>query len=96
MIISVIAMGMNGNRRRDGCAPRGPVFAPTIDSMTTVDLQYNLEIPAFSMSEGGNMTLGIKNVGNEEPPIENVDGGYDYFTHDPIGRIYYARFTVAF
>jgi outer membrane receptor for ferrienterochelin and colicin len=71
-------------------------FAPTIDSMTTVDLQYNLELPSFSMTQGSNLTLGIKNVANEEPPIENVDGGYDYFTHDPLGRIYYARYSVAF
>jgi outer membrane receptor protein involved in Fe transport len=71
-------------------------LAPTIDSMTTVDLQYNVELPAFSMIQASNLTLGIKNVGNEEPPKENVDGGYDYFTHDPIGRIYYARYSVAF
>lgn len=71
-------------------------LAPTIDSMTTVDLQYNFEIPAFYMTQGSSLTLGIKNVGNEEPPIENVDGGYDYYTHDPLGRIYYASYSVAF
>ncbi len=39
---------------------------------------------------------GEKNLLNEEPPLVNVDGAYDYYTHDPRGRIYYARYQLRF
>jgi hypothetical protein len=69
-------------------------FAPEIDSFTTVDLQYNFELPALSFQdEGSVLTFGVKNVGNEVPPRVNTDGGFDPFTHDPRGRIYYGRVT---
>ena len=69
-------------------------FAPEIDSFTTVDLQYNFELPALSFQEEGSvLTFGVKNVGNEVPPRVNTDGGFDPFTHDPRGRIYYGRVT---
>ena len=67
-------------------------LAPTIGSHTELDLQYSLqEIGVF----GGSSTFvfGIKNLTNKEPPIVNVDGGFDYFTHDPRGRIFYTRLT---
>ena len=71
-------------------------FAPTIDAFTTVDVQYNFQLPAFSFqSEGSTLTLGIKNVANEEPPLLNNDGAYDPFTHDPRGRIFYARYLLS-
>ena len=70
-------------------------YAETIDSMTTVDLQYRLELPAFtSRQQGSQLTLGVKNLLNEEPPLVNVDGAYDYYTHDPRGRIFYARYQL--
>ena len=70
-------------------------FAPTIDSMTTVDIQYNFQLPAFSFqSEGSTVTLGMKNALNEEPPLLNNDGAFDPFTHDPRGRIFYARYNL--
>ena len=72
-------------------------YAETIDSMTTVDLQYRFELPAFtSRRQGSQLTLGVKNLFNEEPPLVNVDGAYDYYTHDPRGRIYYARYQLRF
>ena len=68
---------------------------PKIDSMTTVDLQYSLQLPAFGLqAEGSSLTLGAKNVFNKEPPFVNVDGAYDPFAHDPRGRIWYGRYTV--
>jgi hypothetical protein len=71
-------------------------FAPTIDSMTTIDLQYNFALPELGFqSEGSSITLGIKNAANEVAPRENVDGGFDAFTHDPRGRIYYAKYLMS-
>jgi iron complex outermembrane receptor protein len=69
-------------------------FAPEIDSFTTIDVQYNLALPALSFqNEGSVVTFGIKNLANEVPPLVNTDGAFDPFTHDPRGRIYYGRFT---
>ncbi|MEZ5560275.1 MAG: TonB-dependent receptor [Pseudomonadales bacterium] len=82
--------------------PQDPVrgayfgFHPDIDSMTTVDVQYSLQLPAFSFQEeGSSITIGMKNALNETPPKVNVDGGYDPFTHNPMGRIFYGRYTLS-
>ena len=72
-------------------------FAETIDSMTTVDLQYRLKLPPLAAGQKDSLlTLGVKNLLNEDPPLVNVDGAYDYYTHDPRGRIYYARYRLQF
>ena len=69
-------------------------FATTIDSHTELDLQYSMHISKTGWLDGSStFVLGIKNLTNEEPPVVNVDGGYDYFTHDPRGRIFYGRLT---
>jgi len=70
-------------------------LAPTIDSFTTVDLQYTYDMPELGFqAEGSVLTLGIKNASNEEPPLVNTDGAFDAFTHDPRGRIYYFRYLL--
>lgn len=72
-------------------------YAETIDSMTTVDLQYRLELPTLTARQKGSyVTVGVKNLLNEGPPLVNVDGAYDYYTHDPRGRIFYARYRMQF
>ena len=72
-------------------------YAPTIDSMTTVDAQYVVELPAlFSSRLGSQLTLGARNLFNQEPPLVNVDGAFDYYTHDPRGRIIYLRYRMDF
>ena len=69
-------------------------FAPTIDSHTELDLQYSMHISETGWLDGSStFVLGIKNLTNEEPPVVNENGGYDYFTHDPRGRIFYGRLT---
>ncbi len=70
-------------------------FAETIESMTTIDVQYELDLPVPGMESASSaLTLGAKNIANEEPPLVNVDGAYDYYTHDPRGRIWYARYSI--
>ena len=70
-------------------------FAETIESMTTIDLQYELDLPVPGLESASSaLTLGAKNVANEAPPLVNVDGAYDYYTHDPRGRIWYARYKI--
>ncbi len=71
-------------------------FAPKIDSMTTLDLQYSYDLPELGFqSEGSAITLGIKNATDEDPPLVNTDGAFDPFTHDPRGRIYYLRYMLS-
>ena len=70
--------------------------AETIRSMTTADLQYRLELPALIQRLATNqLTLGIKNLFNKSPPWVNVDGAYDYYTHDPRGRMLYLRYRLS-
>ena len=63
----------------------------TIESMTTINAQYRIDLPELLDSE---LALGVKNLLNEDPPWVNVDGAYDYYTHDPTGRVYYARYRL--
>ena len=72
-------------------------YAETIDSMTTVDAQYLVELPAaFSAQTGSRLTLGVRNLFNQAPPLMNVDGAFDSYTHDPRGRILYLRYLAQF
>ena len=63
----------------------------SIDSMTTVNAQYRVDLPEVLDSQ---LALGVKNLLNEDPPWVNVDGAYDYYTHDPTGRVYYVRYRI--
>lgn len=70
-------------------------FAETIESMTTIDVQYEIDLPVPGLESATSaLTIGVKNAGNEDPPLVNVDAAYDYYTHDPRGRIWYARYKV--
>lgn len=70
---------------------------PNIDSYTTVDVAYTYTLPQLGFqADGSAITLGVKNIANEEPPKMNTDGGYDAFSGaSPIGRIFYARYKMA-
>ena len=69
---------------------------PTIDDHTTADVQFNYELPAFAFQqEGSVVTLGVKNVTDEDPPFVNTDGAFDPFVHDPRGRLFYFRYRLA-
>ena len=67
-------------------------FAPVVESMTTVDAQYRTCISNWGVGSLPTwLSIGVKNLLNEAPPLVVVDGAYDYYSHDPRGRIYYAR-----
>jgi len=73
----------------------GNLLNDKVDSFTTVDLQYSYELPAWGIqAEGSRITFGGMNVFNETPPKLNFDGGFDPFTHDARGAIWYARYTM--
>ena len=67
-------------------------YADYVKSMTTIDGQYSFRLPSFGPRNANiRLTLGAKNLMNREPPLVIVDGAYDYFSHDPRGRIYYLQ-----
>lgn len=68
-----------------------------IDSHTTVDLQYNVQLPSyFGLNEGAYLSIGAINVFDNAPPLVRTNGGFDSKVHDPRGRLVYARVTQRF
>lgn len=62
-----------------------------IESMTTVDLQYNYNLGETGFLSDANITLGIQNVFDEEAPHIAVVTAFDGTLHDGRGRIWFAR-----
>ena len=68
-----------------------------IDSFTTLDAQYSIDL-GDRLMEGmdTSITLGVINAGNENPPLVRIAGNYDPKTGDPRGRRAYLKVTVGF
>jgi hypothetical protein len=62
-----------------------------VDSSLTYDVQF-----VYSGFANSDVTLGIENVTDDTPPFANQEEGYDFATHDPRGRFFYARYKYAF
>ncbi|WP_417449505.1 TonB-dependent receptor plug domain-containing protein [Kordiimonas sp.] len=68
-----------------------------VGSMTTVDAQYTLQLSAFSDGlEGSSLQLGVINAFDKAPPYVMTNGGYESRTHDPRGRMVYAKIVASF
>lgn len=64
----------------------------TVDSYQTFDGQFS-----YSGFENMNLTAGINNILDEDPPFSNSSyTGYDSATHNPTGRFYYVRLNHQF
>jgi iron complex outermembrane receptor protein len=63
----------------------------TVDSLLTWDIQF-----VYLGIRNSTVTLGVKNLTNEDPPYANEPEGYDYATHDPRGRFLYGTFAYKF
>lgn len=75
-----------------------PKESSKIDAFTTVDAQYSANLGITEDSEAV-LTLGIKNLLDEEPPrVFNGFGNlsYDPKQHNPLGRVFYAKVKLAF
>lgn len=75
-----------------------PSESQTIDAFTSVDAQYSVIFDVTQNSEAI-LTLGIKNLFDEEPPrVFNGYGNlsYDPKQHNPLGRVIYAKAKIVF
>ena len=64
----------------------------SVDSHTTVDLQYSYTFDEDSGPlSNTSFTFGAINVFNTDPPFVFTDSGFETRTHDPRGRLLYAR-----
>ena len=79
---------------------RGLAFGPRaqneffdlqVDSWTTADVSYTYSFGETGFFSDANITLGIQNVTDEEPPFVPVITGFDGTLHDARGRIYSVR-----
>ena len=63
-----------------------------VDAQLTYDIQLVYHVGSVS-----SLTVGIDNVSDEDPPFSNSEiEGYDFATHDPRGRFFYAKYTAEF
>jgi len=68
-----------------------------VDSHTTVDLQYNLDIgETLGYEQGAVLTVGAINLFDQAPPQLFTNAGFDSKVHDPRGRLFYVRGTISF
>jgi iron complex outermembrane recepter protein len=72
-----------------GQTPNSPYR--TIDGQFTLDLQYALRI-AEGEDAATTLKVGVNNLfDTDPPPVQAANLGYDTETHDPRGRLLYAR-----
>jgi len=75
----------------------GGVENGDIDSHTTVDAQYTLNLGGIlDGADGSNIQLGVINAFDKRPPVVATNGGFESRTHDPRGRMVYARIQTRF
>lgn len=66
-----------------------------IDSWTTADIQYTYSFAELPFFDASSISIGAKNLTNEEPPWVPYITSYDPVNHDPRGRIWYARISAS-
>ncbi len=68
-----------------------------VGSMTTVDAQYTFNLGSlFDGGDGSSLQVGVINAFDKKPPYVSTNGGYESRTHDPRGRMVYAKLTASF
>jgi len=60
-----------------------------IKSFNTFDLQYVLTLEDLVGSGASSFTFGVINVADKDPPVAQLNLGYDPIVHDPRGRVFY-------
>lgn len=68
----------------------------SIDSQTTFDLQYNVELDGLTGVGPTKLSFGVINVADEAPPLAQLNLGFDPMVHDPRGRVFYLGINQSF
>ena len=66
-------------------------YNPNVDSWVTVDAQYTYTMPEVSFLSSSSVTVGAKNLFDEDAPWVPNNTSYDPVTHDFRGRVWYFR-----
>jgi outer membrane receptor protein involved in Fe transport len=65
-------------------------YFPNVDMFVSFDIQYSIRIEE-GPKQATTIKVGVLNIANAYPPYVNGPLGYDTLTHDPRGRMLYAR-----
>ncbi len=69
----------------------------SIDAWVTLDFGYSYRLDETAIGSSTEFRVGINNlIGSDPPEVQNTNFGYDIFTHDPRGRIFYGNLTHKF
>jgi len=75
----------------------GEVIKLPVDSYTTVNLYGSYNFDDGNMLEGMKVTLGVRNVGDKEPPLaDELAHGYFGSLHSNRGRYFYMNLSKTF
>jgi hypothetical protein len=70
-------------------------YNPNIDSYTTVDANYTYTLPEMGAVSSSSVTIGAKNLFDEDAPWVPNNTSYDPVTHDFRGRVWYVRLSAS-
>ncbi len=77
----------------DGAA--SDIYTKDIKSMTTTDVQYTYSFGELAMLNDSSISVGIKNLTDEEPPWVPVVNSFSPILHDPRGRVWFLRVSAS-
>ena len=78
-----------------GAEAKAKFSDPNIDSMLTVDLNYTYTLPEMGALTSSEITIGARNLLDEEPPWIARNTSYDPVTHDMRGRVWYTKISAS-
>ena len=70
-------------------------YNPNVDSWTTVDANYTYTLPEMGAVSSSSVTIGAKNLFDEDAPWVPNNTSYDPVTHDFRGRVWYVRLSAS-
>ncbi len=68
----------------------------TVESWLTIDAFAQYEIAGDTMADGAILRLGVRNIGNQDPPLYDSSSGYNAGLHNNRGRYWYFDISKAF
>jgi hypothetical protein len=79
----------------DGAPDPGTGAFPDVDAYVTLDFTYGYTFRDV-IGDATTIRVGVLNLTDADPPFVDTINGYDFETHDPRGRLLYAKLTQEF